>query len=32
MALSRRDFLSTAVVGAVSLSLEGEEQKKTALE
>ena len=28
MAFSRRDFLSTAVVGAVSLGLEGEERKK----
>ena len=29
MAFSRRDFLSTAVVGAVSLGLEGEERKKS---
>ncbi len=29
MAVSRRDFLSTAVVGAVSLGLEAEERKKT---
>src|SRR5450432_174828 len=28
MAFSRRDFLSTAVIGALSLGLEGEEQKK----
>ncbi len=28
MAFSRRDFLSTAVMGAVSLGLEGEERKK----
>ncbi len=28
MAFSRRDFLSTAVVGAMSLGLEGEEQNK----
>ena len=28
MAFSRRDFLSTAVIGAVSLGLEGEERKK----
>jgi hypothetical protein len=29
MALSRRAFLTTAVAGAASLGLEGEEQKKT---
>src|SRR5450432_3235354 len=29
MAFSRRDFLSTAVIGAVSLGLEGEDQKKS---
>jgi N4-(beta-N-acetylglucosaminyl)-L-asparaginase len=29
MSFSRRDFLSAAVVGAVSLGLEGEEQKKS---
>ena len=28
MVFSRRDFLSTAVVGAVSLGLEGEERNK----
>ena len=28
MAFSRRDFLSTAVIGAVSLGLEGEESKQ----
>jgi N4-(beta-N-acetylglucosaminyl)-L-asparaginase len=29
MAFSRRDFLSTAVIGAVSLGLEGEEQPQS---
>ena len=28
MAFSRRDFLSTAVIGAVSLGMEGEERKQ----